>query len=102
MGQTGQSEAIHSPEECASTVFRRTVRVGLVDRGGLHHGDLVLAERLAHEIEARSRAVRSESFVRSPAPRRSSRMVAVMVFSGLTRTVCALAKAEAMRGDALT
>ena len=27
MAQTGQSEAIHSPEECASKVLSRTVRV---------------------------------------------------------------------------
>ncbi len=25
---------------------------GLIDRGGLHGGDLVLAERLAHDVEA--------------------------------------------------
>jgi hypothetical protein len=44
MAQTGQSEAIHSPEECASTVVRFTVDDfgAVVDRRCLHHCDPVL------------------------------------------------------------
>jgi hypothetical protein len=37
IGQTGQSEAIHSPDACVSMVVRLTKPTGLVDAGGLQH-----------------------------------------------------------------
>ena len=43
MAQTGQSEAIHSPDAWASTVVKLTDAGGLIDRGRLHGCDLVLA-----------------------------------------------------------
>ena len=51
MAHTGQSEEIHSPEACARTVVRLTVPARLVDGGGLHGGDLMLAQGLAHDVE---------------------------------------------------
>ncbi len=41
IGQTGQSEESHSPEECASVVVNRTTPSSLVDRGGLYRGNFV-------------------------------------------------------------
>ena len=52
MAQTGQSEAIHSPEACASTVREINDAGGLVDRRGLYCGDLMLAQRFANDIES--------------------------------------------------
>jgi hypothetical protein len=45
MPQTGQSSAIHSPEACAYNAS------GLVNRGGLHGRDLMLAQGPAHDVE---------------------------------------------------
>ena len=50
IGQTGQSEAIHSPEAWASMVVKLTIPNVLVDGRGLHGGDLVLTERLTHDV----------------------------------------------------
>ena len=52
IGQTGQSEAIHSPEAWASSGGQVDHAGGLVDRGGLDGRDLMLPERLAHDFEA--------------------------------------------------
>src|SRR5215212_1097897 len=64
----------------------------LIERGGLNQCYLVLAECLSDEIEAvRQRCIAKASFsTLAPA------MVAVMVFSGLTNSICALARADAM------
>jgi hypothetical protein len=57
MAQTGQSEAIHSPEAWARTVVKFTA-CRLVDGGGLDRGDLVLAQGFAHDTEpARQRRI---------------------------------------------
>jgi hypothetical protein len=48
MAQTGQSEAIHSPDAWASTVVKLT----LIDRGRLHGCDLMLTQSFAHNVEA--------------------------------------------------
>ena len=51
IGQTGQSEAIHSSEACASMVVEVDHAARLIDGGGLHGGDLVLAQRLAQDVD---------------------------------------------------
>ena len=51
MAQTGQSEAIHSPEACASTVEIDDAGT-LVDRRGLYRGDLMLPPGFAHDLKA--------------------------------------------------
>src|SRR6516164_3865351 len=67
---------------------------GLVNRSRLHGRDLMLAQRLAHDLQAaRQGAQRNE---RSVAPEASDRMVPTRDFSGLTSSACALAKAAAM------
>jgi hypothetical protein len=48
-GQTGQSDVIYSQEERRGQIDHAS---GLIDGGRLYRGDLVLAERLAHDIEA--------------------------------------------------
>jgi hypothetical protein len=50
MAQTGQSEAIHSPAECAKTVVRLMMLAAL-DRRALHGSDLMLAQGLAYDLE---------------------------------------------------
>jgi hypothetical protein len=52
MGQTGQSEAIHSPEACARTVVKLTRPDAWSIAVVLHGGDLMLTKRLAHDVEA--------------------------------------------------
>jgi hypothetical protein len=47
MGQTGQSEAIHSPEACASIGGQIDDADGAVDRFCLHGCDLVATKRLS-------------------------------------------------------
>jgi hypothetical protein len=60
IAQTGQSEAIHFPEECASTVVKFDDAGSLVDRRGLHGRDLML---LAHDVEpARQRGIAERPF----------------------------------------
>ena len=51
-GQTGQSEDIHSPEECANTVVSLDEASLLVDRGGLNHRYFMLAETLSDQVES--------------------------------------------------
>ena len=41
--QTGQSEAIHSPDEWHSRVVTLTISRLVIDRGRLHSSDLVFA-----------------------------------------------------------
>ena len=48
-GQTGQSDAIHAPQACAGMVVQIDHANGLVDGRGLR--DLVLPQRLAHDVE---------------------------------------------------
>ena len=68
IGQTGQSEAIHSPEACASMVVKLTIPEAVVDCGGLHGGDLVLAQRLAHDVEAAGERRIAEAALPLPCP----------------------------------
>ena len=50
-GQTGQSDDIHSPEECASMVVSWIEACFLFDRGGLNHRDFMLAETLPDQFQ---------------------------------------------------
>jgi hypothetical protein len=52
MAQTGQSEAIHSPEAWARTVVRLMIPAGLVDGSGLNRCNLMLAQDLPHNVES--------------------------------------------------
>ena len=68
---------------------------GLVDGGGLHGGNLMLPERLAHDVEATGEGRITEA--RSgPSPGAAGRIEAVSDFSGLTSSAWALASAEAI------
>ena len=53
MAQTGQSDAIHSPEACARTVVRLMIPAPLSIEGVCTRGDLMLAQDLADDIELR-------------------------------------------------
>ena len=71
IGQTGQSDEIHSPEEWASIVVRLTSPAVLVDRGRLDRRDLVPAEAFADDVEpARERGI-AKGRCRLPAGRAS-------------------------------
>ena len=67
-GQTGQSEAIHSPEACASMVVRLITPALAVERRGLQGRDLMLAERLAHDVEAAGERCIAEAALPLPWP----------------------------------
>jgi len=70
MGQTGQSEAIHSPEAWASTVVQIDEARYLIDGRGLHSCNLMLTKRFAHDVEAtRQRRIAKGAF---PFARRSA------------------------------
>src|ERR1700687_1639060 len=92
-GQMGQSDEIHSPEECANTVVRRicsvfssTIVVWIVA--------ISCSPRLFRTI---SNPLASEAYrnVRSPSQGKGERMVATSDFSGLVSSRCALASARA-------
>ena len=65
----------------------------LIDRRGLHRCDLMLAERLAHDIEAVGERGIAEAPL--PLPCSPGGIMAVSDFSGLTSSACALANAAA-------
>jgi hypothetical protein len=50
-GQTGQSDAIHSPEAWGERCSQIDHAGRRVDRGRLQNSYLLLAERLAHDVE---------------------------------------------------
>src|SRR6266511_4253678 len=93
IGHTGQSEAIHSPEACASVVVKWTMpavwSIAVVCNVAISCCPSVL--------RTMSRPLESGAYrkLRSPSPGRPVRMVAVSDFSGLTSSAWALAKAEA-------
>src|ERR1700730_202134 len=93
MGQTGQSEAIHSPEAWASVVVKWTMpavwSIAVVCRVAISCCPSVLRTMSSPLESGASRKLRS------PSPGRPGRMVAVRYFSGLTSSAWALAKAEA-------
>ena len=67
---------------------------GLVDGGRLNGRDLMLPERLAHDVEATGEGRIAEAALALPGAAGPDR-VAVSDFSGLTRSAWALASAEA-------
>src|SRR6266511_3678426 len=93
IGHTGQSEAIHSPEACASVVVKWTMpavwSIAVVCNVAISCCPSVL--------RTMSRPLESGAYrkLRSPSPGRPVRMVAVSDFSGLTNSAWAFAKAEA-------
>src|SRR5215467_7867299 len=93
IGQTGHSEAIHSPEACASVVVRLTMpavwSIEVVCKVAISCCPNVL---LTMSSPLESGAYRK---LRSPSPGRPVRIVAVSDFSGLMSSAWALARAEA-------
>src|SRR6266566_4115912 len=93
IGQTGQSDAIHSPEAWASVVVKLTMptvwSIAVVCKVAISCCPSVL-RTMSSPLE--SGAYRK---LRSPSPGRPVRMVAVSDFSGLTSSAWALVKAEA-------
>src|SRR5215467_14365677 len=93
IGQTGHSEAIHSPEACASVVVRLTMpavwSIEVVCKVAISCCPNVL---LTMSSPLESGAYRK---LRSPSPSRPVRIMAVSDFSGLMSSAWALAKAEA-------
>ena len=63
----------------------------LIDRGGLNGGDLVVTQRLAHDVEATGERGIPEGRVRPPLPVRSG-LSRSTTFPGLTSSPCALAR----------
>src|SRR6516225_866034 len=93
MGQTGQSEAIHSPEACASVVVKLTMPA-------VWSIEVVCTVAIScwpSVLRTMSRPLASGAYrkLRSPSPGRPVRMIAVNDFSGLISSACALDKAEA-------
>src|SRR5262245_53993164 len=93
IGQTGQSEAIHSPEACASMVVRLTIPIA----GSMAVVCTVAISCWPSVLRTMSSPDASGAYrkLRSPSPGRPLRMVAVSDFSGLISTACALASAAA-------
>src|SRR5262245_54196104 len=93
IGQTGQSEAIHSPEAWASVVVKLTMpavwSIAVVCKVAISCCPSVL-RTMSSPLE--SGAYRK---LRSPSPGRPVRTVAVSDFSGLMSSAWALAKADA-------
>src|SRR6266511_2216459 len=93
IGHTGQSEAIHSPEACASVVVKWTMpavwSIAVVCNVAISCCPSVL--------RTMSRPLESGAYrkLRSRSPGRPVGTVAVSDFSGLTSSAWALAKAEA-------
>src|SRR5437763_8471958 len=91
--QTGQSDAIHSPDECASMVVRLTIPVA----GSMAVVCTVAISCWPSVLRTMSRPLASGAYrnERSASPGREGRMVATSDFSGLTSAACALASAQA-------
>src|SRR5437868_5320403 len=94
MAQTGQSEAIHSPEACARTVLSRTIpAVSSMDVDCTVAISCWLRVLRTMSSPLDSGAYRND---RSDPPVCSARMVPINDFSGLTSCAWALAKAAAI------
>src|SRR5262249_48506767 len=93
IGQTGQPEAIHSPEAWTSMVVRLTNPAAWSTAVVC----TVAISCCPSVLRTMSRPLASGAYrkLRSPSPGRPLRRVAVNDFSGLTSSACALAKAEA-------
>src|SRR6185437_13364279 len=93
IAQTGQSEAIHSPDECANTVVRLTMpavwSIAVVCTVAISCWPKVL-RTMSSPLD--SGAYRND---RSASPGPFGRIVATEDFSGLASSACALAKAAA-------
>src|SRR5262249_15844415 len=94
MPQTGQSEAIHSPEACANTVLSRTMpdvsSIEVVCTVAISCWLKVLRTISSPLDKGAYRKDRSDPLVWS------DRIVPTKDFSGLTNCACALARAAAM------
>src|SRR6516165_5067796 len=94
MGQTGQSEAIHSPEACAKTVLSRTMptvsSIEVVCTVAISCWLRVLRTMSSPLDKGAYRKDRSDPLVWS------DRIVPTKDFSGLTNCACALARAAAI------
>src|SRR6266436_4540523 len=91
-GQTGQSDAIHSPDACASIVVRLIVAVD----GSTAVVWIVAISCRPSVLRTMSRPLESGAYRKlCPASPRHSRMVATRDFSGLVSSSCALASAAA-------
>src|SRR5262249_5623398 len=93
MEQTGQSEAIHSPDACASTVVKLT----MPDAWSMAVVCTVAISCWPSVLRTMSRPLANgaERKARSPSPGPATLIVAVSDFSGLTSSAWALARAEA-------
>src|SRR6516162_6579641 len=93
IGETGQSEAIHSPEECASTVVKLTIpaawSIAVVCTVAISCWPKVL-RTISSPLE--SGAYRN---CRAPPSQRRGSIVPISDFSGLVSSICALANAVA-------
>src|SRR5215470_25532 len=94
IAQTGQSEAIHSPEACARTVLSLTIpAVSSIDVVCTVAISCWLKVLRTISSPLDSGAYRND---RSDVPASSDRMAPTSDFSGLTSWACALAKAAAI------
>src|SRR6476619_1646862 len=93
IGQTGQSDAIHSPEACASVVVKLTIPAVW----SMAVVCTVAISCCPSVLRTMSRPLESGAYrkLRSPSPGRPVRIEAVSDFSGLISSACALASAEA-------
>src|SRR5262245_12963954 len=91
--QTGQSDAIHSPDECASMVVRLTMPVA----GSMAVVCTVAISCWPSVLRTMSRPLANGAYRknRSASPGRPARIVATSEFSGLVSAACALASAGA-------
>ena len=94
IAQTGQSDDTHSPEECASTVVRRTRPASR----SIPVVCTIAISCLPKALRTISRPLESEAYrnVLSPSRGNGDRMVATSDFSGLVSSDWALASALAI------
>src|SRR3954449_13463479 len=91
---TGQSDEIHSPDECASTVVRRRRPASL----SISVAWIVAISCRPRLLRTMSNPLDSGAYrkVRSASRGKGERIVATSDFSGLVISTCALARAAAM------
>ena len=93
IGQTGQSDEIHSPRRAQKRSQPDLARI-LVDSGGLDRRDLVQAQAFPDDLKT----ARQRCITKGPVVLRGNgeRMVAVSAFSGSVSSPWAMASAAAM------